>query len=251
MPDQLPPPTPPPREPLKASHKVMLGVALLLVLLKLIENFARVPFGTPAEQAFFGWKPVLFFIALLLLGSGFAHVIGFPGMWEKAVSNRQRVWFPLLIGLVFGAALLVANRGVASAHAYAAAMGQATRAMPFFSVLLTQTYKGVGAAIFFTLFPITFAVWFVGTLLLSRRWPTPVFWTVSVLVCMLEPYWTLRNSNWALLHAAPVTAALVVLIVLMYAMDFVSAILLRRFGFTAVLILRLSAVAVWHIIGKF
>ncbi len=229
----------------------MLGVALLLVLLKLIETFAHVPFITPAEQAFFGWKSVLFFIALLLLGSGFAHVLGFPGMWEKTVANRQRVWFPLLVGLALGALLLAASRAVASAHAQIALQAQAARAMPFFSLLLIQTYKGVGAAIFFTLFPVTFAVWFIGTLLLSRRWPTAVFWTVSAVVCLLEPYWTARSNHWLLLHATPVSAALVALLLLMYALDIVSAILLRRFGFTAVLVLRLSSVAVWHIIGKF
>jgi hypothetical protein len=229
----------------------MLGVAILLVLLKLIETFVHVPFSSPAEQAFFGWKSVLFFIALLLLGSGFAHVLGFPGMWEKKVTNRQRIWFPLLIGVALGAVLLAVSRAVASAHAQLALQAQAAHAMPFFYLLLVQTYKGVGSAIFFTLFPVTFAVWFIGTLLLARRWPTFVFWTITALVCLLEPYWTARSNHWALLHAGPVSAAVVALLALMYALDFVSAILLRRFGFTAVLVLRLSSVAVWHIIGKF
>jgi hypothetical protein len=40
------------------------------------------------------------------------------------------------------------------------------------------------------------------------------------------------------------------MLALVYAMDLAGAVLLRRFGFTAALVMRVSAIAVWHIIGR-
>ena len=91
---------------LKPSHKAIWAVVALLILAKLVESLVHVPFTNPSQQAIFSWKSLAFFVSLLLLGSGFAHIIGFPGMWDEKVTNRQRIWAPLGIGLVIGVALL-------------------------------------------------------------------------------------------------------------------------------------------------
>jgi hypothetical protein len=236
---------------LKASHKAMWTVVALLVLAKLVETAVRVPNMSPAQQAIFSWKTLGFFIALLLLGSGFAHIIGFPGMWDEKVTNRQRIWTPLVIGLVIGVALLTIDHAIGFARLYSLALASSSLAMPFPYAVLIQGYVAMCAAILFSLFGVAFPVWFFGTLLLSRHWPNATFWVIAAIVSAIEPFMMASGGRWALLHVAPLSAGLVAMLLLVYVMDLAGAILLRRYGFTATLVMRISAVAVWHIIGRF
>ena len=228
----------------------MWTVIALLVLAKLVETVIHIPSMNPSQQAIFSWKSLGFFVALLLLGSGFAHIIGFPGMWDEKVTNRQRIWAPLGIGLVVGVALLAIDRAVGFAHLYAMALGSSSLAVPLPYSLLVQGYDAVCAATMFTLFGVAFSVWFFGTLLLSRHWPRATFWVLAVIVSAIEPLSMASQRHWALFHVAPVSAGLAAILMLVYVMDLTGAILLRRFGFTAALVMRISAVFVWHIIGK-
>ena len=238
------------RGKLKASHKAMWAVVGLLILAKLAETVVHVPNMNPSQQAIFSWKTLGFFIALLLLGSGFAHIIGFPGMWDEKVTNRQRIWAPVGIGLVVGVALLAIDHAIGFGRLYATALGTSPLAVPFPYSVLVQSYDAVCAAILFTLFGVAFSVWFFGTLLLSRHWPRATFWVLAVLVSAIEPLTMARQRHWALLHAGPVLAGGGAGLLLGYRVDLTGAILLRRFGFTAALVMRLSVVAVWHIIGR-
>jgi hypothetical protein len=236
---------------LKASHKAMWAVVALLVLGKLVETVVHVPNMNPSQLAIFSWKNLGFFVALLLLGSGFAHIIGFPGMWDEKVTNRQRIWAPLGIGLVIGLSLLVIDHAIGFGRLYALALGTSSPGAPFPYSVLVQGYDAVCAAILFTLFGVAFTVWFIGTLLLARRWPRGTFWVIAVIVSAIEPFTMASQRHWALVHVSPVSAGLVAILLLVYVMDLAGAILLRRYGFTATLVMRISAIAVWHIIGRF
>lgn len=235
---------------LKPSHKAIWVVVALLILAKLLETLVHVPFTNPSQQAIFSWKSLAFFVALLLLGSGFAHIVGFPGMWDEKVTNRQRIWTPIAIGLVVGVALLAADHSIGFSRLYAVAAGTPPLAVPFPYSVLVQGYAAICAAILFTLFSVSFLIWFFGTLLLARRWPNVIFWVIALAAAAIEPFTYAAPRHWALLHVAPVSAGLVAVLVLVYVMDLAGAVLLRRSGFTAALLMRVSAVAVWHIIGR-
>ncbi|HEV2388330.1 MAG TPA: hypothetical protein VGS20_13870 [Candidatus Acidoferrales bacterium] len=240
----------PPRRKMSASQKALWGVVGFLVLAKLIELVVHMPVVNPSQTAIFAWKWIAFFAILALLGSGFAHIITFPGMWDPAVDNRDRIWKPLGIGLAFGAALLAVSHAARFAAAQAAAIGSPSLLhVPFPYSLLFYLYTGVCSSIFYCLFPIAFTVWFFGTLLLARRWPRHTFWTMAVLVSFWEPLTMAGRNHWALLRQ-PHVAGIVALLALLYAADFTAACLFRRFGFLAALALRLSLVVVWNIIGK-
>lgn len=246
-----PPAPPPPALRMTASHKVLWGLVMSLVAAKIIELLVRVPFRSPGQQALFSWKSVAFFVALTLLGAGFAHIVGFPGMWEKKIRNRQRIWLPLLIGIVLGIGLLAVDRASGFSHLLAVVNGQPSRGVPFPYSVLVQLFAALCSAVLYNLFALAFSIWFFGTLLLSRRWPSQVFWVLAGLAALLQPLATAGHNHWALFHLAPVSVGIVGVLVLMYVMNLAAAILLRRSGFTAVLIMWLSATVVWHIIGKF
>lgn len=246
---QSPPPPPPPAFKLTASHKALTGLVAFLVVAKLVEMFVHIPFHGTAQQGVFSWKMTAFFVALALLGSGFAHIVGFPGMWEEKVIIRRKIWLPLAVGIVFGAALLAVDRSSGFAHLYAAAAGQPSLTLPFPYSVLFQTYAAACAAILYNLFALAFTVWFVGTLLLARRWPSQTFWVFALLMSFWEPYVMASQGHWALFHSGPLSAGIVGVLALVYGMDLAAMLFIRRSGFTAALVLRLSVVALWHIIG--
>lgn len=244
-------PAPPPSK-MSASHKALAGLLALLILSKLAEMIFHA--ARPDRQgvvALFYWKSVLFFVALALLGSGFAHIVGFPGMWEERIRVRGKIWLPLGAGVLLGAALLlVVHHSSEFARLYAGSAGVLSPAVPIPLAILFETFRVACAAIFFTLFPLAFAVWLIGTLILARRWPSPTFWVFAVLLSCLEPVSIASHGNWAQIPLAQVSGWIVTGLLLVYAMDLIAAIFLRRFGFTAALVLRLSAVTVWHLAGR-
>jgi len=233
-----------------ASHKALLGMIVFLLAAKLIEMAARIPFQNPSQQAVFSWRSVIFFVAIALLGSGFAHIVGFPGMWDRQVGNSGRIWAPLAIGIVVGVALLSLDHATGFAHLYAKAFGVSSLSLPFGSQVLFQLFAAVSASILYYLFAVAFAVWFFGTLLLSRHWPSQTFWVVAIVASLWEPLAVAGQHHWALMRLAPLSAGVVGLLVLIYTLDLAAVILFRRFGSTAALILRISAITVWHIIGR-
>jgi hypothetical protein len=239
---------PPPRK-MTMSHKVLCGMVGFLVLAKLIELAVHLPFQNASQQAIFSWKLVAFFSVLAILGSGFAHIIGFPGMWDPGVNNRQRIWTPVVAGVALGAAMLAVVRATAFDSAYAAALHVPNLRFAFPYSLLFYVYAGVCSAILYCLFPIAFTVWFFGTLLLARRWPGPTFWTMAILVSLWEPLTMAGQQRWVLVRSHPLPAGILAVLALIYVTDIIAAYLFRRFGFLSALALRLSAFVVWHIIG--
>ncbi len=245
------PPVPaPPSLKLTHSHKVLWGLVVFLLLAKLLAILVHVPFQSPGQQAVFAWKSVAFFVALTLLGAGFAHVVGFPGMWEKRFRLRQKIWIPIVIGLVLGTTLLFTDRFSEFGRLVAVVSHTPPHGLPFPDMLLFQVFATVCAAVLYNLFAVSFIVWFFGTLLLARRWSAQTFWVLAVVISLCEPFAIASQQHWALFHLAPLSAGIVGMFVLIYLLDLAAAILLRRFGFTAALVMRLSAVVVWHIIGR-
>ena len=244
-----PPPAEPPMQ-MSASHKALAGLIAFLLVVKLIEMAIHIPFQVPQQAAVFSWKSVIFIAAIALLGSGFAHIVGFPGMWEKEASNGGRIWLPLAIGIILGVALLIVDRATGFAHTDAMTFGVPSLSLPFGYAAFFQLFASVSAAVLYYLFALAFTVWFIGTLLLSRHWPSQVFWILAVFVSLLEPWNIASRNHWALVRLASAPAGIVAVLALIYVMDFAAIVLFRRFGFTAALILRVSTIAVWHIIGK-
>jgi hypothetical protein len=248
-------PPEPPRKKMTASHKALWGLVGFLVLAKLLQILTHMPLTVHGSDTLFSWgltwppKGVVFFTAIALLGAVFAHGAAFPGMWDEDVSNRGRIWLPLMIGAVLGLTLQIVDRAVQFQQAYQAALALGPLQVAFPWSLLYYPYVAVCAEILYHLFSLSLTVWFFGTLLLARSWPRATFWTVALLVSLWEPLAMARAHHWALLHAQPI-AGIAVVLALIYAGEMIGAVLFRRYGFTAALVLRLSTVFVWHIIGK-
>lgn len=249
--DSKPLPPPPPALRLTASHKALWGLVILLLAAKLVETIVHVPFHNASQQAIFSWKSVAFFVVLALTGSGFAHVATFPGMWAEKLRVRQKVWTPLVVGIVLGVGLLALDRASGFGHLFAAANGVSSLSLPLPYAIFFQVYAAICAAVLYNLFALSFTVWFFGTLLLARRWPSPTFWVMATLVSLWQPFTMASQHHWAIFHLEPISAGIVGILVLVYVLNLSAAVLLRRFGFTAALVMWVSANVVWHIIGKF
>src|SRR5436190_14725254 len=88
------------------SARVWLGCVVFLVVVELyivligggLEKDPRTGLFAPLSIAAFGIAG--------LVGIWFSHRTGFPAAWDSRVSNRRRLFYPILWGIGFGGALV-------------------------------------------------------------------------------------------------------------------------------------------------
>lgn len=114
---------------------------------------------------------LLGFLGLLLW-----RKLGFPEIWEKSVSSRQRFLIPALIGGALGLLLIVIDLIFSRFNGIGRLMHP-----PFPTSLVASLSAGIGEEMMFRLFFISFWTWLVGNILLGGRGLTVVYWVFSVL----------------------------------------------------------------------
>ena len=178
-------------------------------------------------------------VGWLLLGLPFILLqteAGLPEVWEPAVSIRQRIWYPLLIGLAFAIPDVVLIGFVLHPEPYEA-LPPFTQPFPYSLALY-----GAGAIeieIFYRLIPITLVLWLVGKVLLKSRYPQQVFWIIAVLSAIREPLEQFPDGTvWFMVYAT-VTG---------FAFNLLQAVYFRKAGFAAALMIRLGHYSLWHIL---
>ncbi len=114
---------------------------------------------------------LLGFLGLILWRS-----LGFPDIWDETVTNRQRFLVPIIVGVVLGVVLIVADLLFSPINGIGRLMHP-----PFPTSLVASISAGIGEEIIFRLFFISFWTWLVGKIILRGRGLAIVFWVVSVL----------------------------------------------------------------------
>jgi hypothetical protein len=89
---------------LTSSLFIYLGLVTLMFLLRSLQEILPLQInpGQGTTWLFVAITALLGWIGVLLVPR-----TGFPEMWDAAVTNWQRLWLPLLIGLTMGAAMVI------------------------------------------------------------------------------------------------------------------------------------------------
>jgi hypothetical protein len=204
---------------------------------------APLPLRHISQQALFGWQSLLFFTALVILGAGLGRLTGLEPGWTVPFRFGETLGVPLLVGVVLGVALALADRFSHYAALQAQALGVPTLAVPMPQALWLYALAAVCAAVLYQAFLLPFGVWLFSVLLLGRRWQQAAFWLVAVATALLEASaWVNRLS----LRAQP---ALWGIAAAAFALNLIGAWWFRKSGLLAAIAVRLSARLVWHIIS--
>lgn len=228
--------------PLSVSVKVWLGLLAYLVLVKMIITFFPATFSSVDQAAVFAWPALGIWAALGSIGVWFAHKTGFPSAWDARLSNRQRLWMPIAIGLAY-AGFEVGFDLLTGYSKFEIALHHATKVNIDFPASL-WIYPGgaIIVEVIYRLFLIPVLLWLISTVILKGGWQTEVFWTLAILTSFIEP---LTQDLNALLLGAVMFAAV---LLKGFGLNFLQATLFRKFGFLAAILMRVAFYLIWHIL---
>jgi len=186
-------------------------------------------------------------LAITTLGGGLAVWLGprieLPALWDESVRARNRLLFPVLIGLGIGAVSLTMQVVTGLHELLAEAAHAPTVNIAFPGSLLFYSGGAIILEAFYRLILITLPVWLIANLILRKRGQSAVFWVVAVLASAHEPY---EQASFLAGH----TGLMVISGVTTFGTNVFEMWLLRRNGWLAPLSFRLGLYAVQHVVGS-
>lgn len=194
----------------------------------------------------FAWPSIAIFGVAGAIGVWLSHRTGFPAAWDARISNRDRVLYPILVGLGFGVALV--------AHDLVFHWTDAFRRLnpelpsfnalgPFPGPLLFYSGGAIIVEVFYRLLPIPLLLWLISNVALRGRAQDRVFWVLAALTSLIEP----ATQDLIAFQRSELVAAASVVFVIDYALNFAQAVFFRRSGFFAAILMRVATYAVWHV----
>ncbi len=202
----------------------------------------------PAWQLALGSAGIVLAIygALGYLGFFLWRNLGFPEIWERAVSNRQRFAIPALVGAGLGVVLILGDLIFSRFNG----IGRLIHP-PFPTSLVAAVAAGIGEEILFRLFFIALWTWLVGKLILRGRGLNVVYWVVSTFAALAFAAGHLPSLMILLEVTDPLQLSPVLLIeglLLNGLIAILAAYYMKKFGFLAAVGIHFWADVVWHVL---
>lgn len=177
-------------------------------------------------------------ILILLIGVPFLflqHKARLPDFWERTIPNKNRIYYPLLLGAAFGIADIAVIKGILHPEPY-------TELPPFLQpfpyALFLYTSGAFEIEVFYRLIPLTIIL-FLGTWYKQGRYYTTFLWVAMILTAFREPLEQLPQGPVAFVVYSLATGL---------GMNFIQAWYYKQAGFLASLVIRLGHYLFWHIV---
>jgi hypothetical protein len=187
------------------------------------------------RSALFSWPAIAIFCGLGLLGIWLAQRTGFPA------AGRIGPW-PIALGVGIGLIMVGGDLVFGWTRYFAAQHTLETFNVPFPGSVPFYTGGAILSEVLFRLLPIPVLLWLVSHVLLRGRAENQVFWVLAVLTSFIEP---------VLQDLVDVRPEMLVLIASQfvpdYALNMGQAVLFRRHGFLAPIIMRVVFYLIWHV----
>jgi len=220
---------------LTPSDKTFLGLVLLMGLGKAIWTYFGV--DHPIVQNWTGkWSAIILAAFFGFIAIKLARKTGFPDIWDKKISNKERFFYPVLPGFVFAVIEILVGLAMHLPNIHVA--------FPFsIPVYLTG---GIFLEILYHLIPTVFLVWLISNVILKGKRQNEVFVIVALLASLWEPAMQIMEMySMGMLKSALFGATLFVFI---FAGNLIPITLFRKYGFLAPVVWRLTDYGLWHVI---
>lgn len=243
---------------LSLSIKIYTGLIITLAILAAISIFLPQGSFLPIlpEEELPASKPVLALInAVIMLvlygGLGFLGVklsdkLGFADIWDAKVNNKQRFFFPALVGIAIGVFFIFADAVLSKFHT----LGPLPHP-PFPTSLVVSAIAGIGEEVIFRLFFIPFWVWLISHVLLKKRWQNQIFWLVAIFSALAFAFGHIPSVMILLglngINEIPFVL-LSEIIFLNGILSLFAASYFRRYGFLAAVGIHFWTDVIWHVI---
>jgi hypothetical protein len=206
------------------------------------------PSGRPTSPQ--GW---ILHVAVTLAGLATIrcmHRTGFPAAWDTRIPARQRLLLPFLIGAITGALSIGLELSFGLLSNFQETTGlKVTIGFPQ-SIL---AYSSIASFLEFQylLLPVPLLLWLISAVILRGRGQTATFWVLAVLSSCIE----LVLQSVALSSVEGVAIEPLVLgsyLTNAFLCNFGAAVMFRRYGLLAPVLVRVGNYMVWHVLfGNF
>ncbi|MCX6050309.1 MAG: hypothetical protein NT075_34870 [Chloroflexi bacterium] len=228
--------------PFNISLKVWLGLVAFLVLVKTVITFFPTTFRSVEQASVFAWPALGIWAILGLIGVWFAHKTGFPSAWDGHLSNKERLWIPIAIGLAY-AVFEVAFDLLTGYSRFEIALHHVTKInIDFPASVLIYPGGAVIVEVIYRLFLIPVLLWLISTLLFKGRWQTQIFWGLAILTSCIEPL----TQDLEALQLGTVMLSAVLL--KGFGLNILQVALFRKYGFLTAILLRIAFYLIWHVV---
>lgn len=165
----------------------------------------------------------------------FQQNAGLPDFWQDDVSQKDRILYPVLTGMLFGLLDILVFQVILHPQPY-------EELPPFLQPFPYSVFLYFSGAleveVFYRLIPLTLLLLW-GSWFKAGKYYTVIFWSGAILTALREPLEQLPNGNLPLIMYSLITGFL---------MNFLQAIWYKRSGFLASLFIRLGHYLLWHIL---
>jgi hypothetical protein len=189
---------------------------------------------------------LLIYGGLGFVGLKLARKLGFANLLDAAVSQRQRLLTPALIGIGLGVFFILIDT-LFSAWRDLGTLPHP----PFPTSIVASIAASIGEEIIFRLFFISFWVWLVSAILLKGRWQTQIFWIIAVISALAFAFTHLPSVMFLIgvesIQAIP-PLLIVELVILNGVLSLFAAHYFRLYGFLAAVGIHFWADVIWHVI---
>jgi len=223
----------------------LLLVAYLGVTAFLVTVVFPVQFIDRSQSGFFEPQGVIAIGVMGLIGVWLSMRTGFPGAWDPKMNNRQRLVIPILAGLVLGS-LFVATDVITGLSRLQEEQGlvQSTD-VAFPASLFFYPAGAIFAEVIYRLLTIPLLLGSFSILVRGQAARERLFWLLAIMTSLIEPL----TNNAAAQVLAPLAMAFV--LVQSFGTNFLQAVLFRKYGFLASILLRVAFYIPYHIVGSF
>ena len=229
------------------AYGILIGACLAVALVRAARPDLFLS-GPPSFQLFLSFRGTVVIGLLGLVGLFFLNRSTLRGLWDDDLSASRKLVVPFAVGIAIGLVNLVVRRFVpidALLASFARSQGVETIGPPLIGAILGYFSGGILINIIYFLILIPPVVYLVSDRLLKGQKQDVVFWATAFPLALWEP---LTNPPLRVAIEAFGTAGALVVVAFGAAFTMLQAWFMRRFGFVALVAVRLGLYTVTHVV---
>ncbi len=236
-------------ERIPGSVKAWLALVTYLVVVKFVLTILP-PLNVKVVASEFAWSTIAVYGTIGFVGVLFSMRTGFPDALDKSISNRQRVWLPIMLGAGLGILAIIIDQFTQGTKFIEMQSGEASFNIYFPASLFVYTGGIVLVEAVFRILAIPLFLWLISNLFLRGCGQNQTFWILAVILSLIEPVTQGLGIIFLKSSANPMILLLTQFLpyfVTDYPLNLGQAIFFRKYGFLASFAMRLGFYVMWHI----
>ena len=174
------------------------------------------------------------------------HRSSFVAAWDARIPVQRRLLLPLLVGAFFGVLAIGIELYTGSLQSLQETIGTKIT-VGFPQSLVIYTSLAPFLELEYLILPVSLLLWLIAGVVLRGRGEAPIFWVLALLASAIEPLQ--QGPDVIAAAGGSITMlGLALYAVHSFSFNFSAAVLFRRYGLLAPILIRVGNYLIWHIL---